>query len=153
MRPTLIYGLGRDKNISSIAVLIRLCGFFPLFGVAQGLRQPIHASHVTIARLQAMSHSGLVNQAYNISGAEILIYKVMVRKVFAVMEREPRFLRVPLLVFRLTLALLHLLPRFRAVSIGMAERMNQDLMFDHSDAIRDFDFKPGPFHLRRGDVD
>jgi len=57
------------------------------------------------------------------------------------------------LVFRLTLALLHLLPRFRSVSIGMAERMNQDLIFDHSDAIRDFDFKPGPFHLRRGDVD
>jgi uncharacterized protein YbjT (DUF2867 family) len=152
LRPTLIYGLGRDKNISSIAALIRRCGFFPLLGAAQGLRQPIHARHVAIACLQAMSHSELVNQAYNITGAETLSYKEMVRRVFTAMEREPRFLRVPLVVFRLTLALLHLLPRFRGVSIGMAERMNQDLVFDHSEARRDFGFKPGPFHLRRDDV-
>jgi nucleoside-diphosphate-sugar epimerase len=152
LRPTLIYGLGRDKNISSIATLIRRCGFFPLFGAAQGLRQPIHASHVAMACLQAMSHSGVVNQAYNISGSETLTYKEMVRRVFAAMGREPRFLRVPLVVFRLTLALLHLLPRFRGVSIGMAERMNQDMIFDHSHASRDFGFNPGPFHLPRGDV-
>ena len=152
LRPTLIYGLGRDKNISSIAALIRRCGFFPLLGKAQGLRQPIHAGYVATACLQALSHSGVVNQAYNISGSETLTYKEMVRRVFAAMGREPRFLRVPSVVFRLTLALLHLLPRFRGVTVGMAERMNQDLIFDHSDARRDFDFKPGPFHLRRGDV-
>jgi nucleoside-diphosphate-sugar epimerase len=152
LRPTLIYGLGRDKNISSIAALIRRCGFFPLLGAAQGLRQPIHASYVATACLQALSHSGVVNQAYNISGAETLTYKEMVRRVFAAMAREPRFLRVPSVVFRLTLALLHLLPRFRGVTVGMAERMNRDLIFDHSHARRDFGFKPGPFHLRRDDV-
>ncbi len=152
LRPTLIYGLGRDKNISSIAALIRRFGFFPLLGAAKGLRQPIHASHVAIACRQAMSHSGVVNQGYNISGSETLTYKEMVRRVFAAMGREPRFLRVPLVLFRVALALLHLLPRFRGVSIGMAERMNQDMIFDHSHASRDFGFNPGPFHLRRGDV-
>ena len=152
LRPTLIYGLGQDKNISSIAALIRRCGFFPLLGAAQGLRQPIHASHVAIACLQALRHSEVVNQAYNISGSETLTYKEMVSRVFAAMGREPRFLRVPLVVFRLTLALLHLLPRFRGVTVGMAERMNRDMVFDHNHARRDFGFKPGPFHLRRADV-
>lgn len=152
LRPTLIYGSGRDKNISSIAALIRRYGFFPLFGTAQGLRQPIHAGYVATACLQALSHSGVVNQAYNISGSETLTYKEMVRRVFAAMGREPRFLRVPSVVFRLTLALLHLLPRFQGVTVGMAERMNRDMIFDHSDARRDFGFKPGPFHLHRGDV-
>ena len=153
LRPTLIYGSGRDKNISSIAAVIRRCGFFPLLGAAQGSRQPIHASYVAIACLQALRHSGLVNQAYNISGSETLTYKEMVRRVFVAMGREPRFSRVPSVVFRLTLALLHLLPRFRGVTVGMAERMNRDMIFDHSDARRDFGFKPGSFHLRRGDVD
>ena len=40
LRPTLIYGLGRDKNIAEIARFIRRFGFFPLFGKAKGLRQP-----------------------------------------------------------------------------------------------------------------
>ena len=152
LRPTLIYGSGRDKNISSIAAVIRRCGFFPLLGAAQGSRQPIHASYVAIACLQALNHTGVVNQAYNISGSESLTYKEMVRRVFVAMGREPRFLRVPSVVFRLTFGLLHLMPRFRGVSMGMAERMNRDMIFDHSDARRDFGFKPGPFHLRRADV-
>ena len=49
LRPTLIYGLGRDKNISEIARFIIRFGFFPLLGRAHGLRQPIHAQDVAAA--------------------------------------------------------------------------------------------------------
>jgi len=152
LRPTLIYGAGRDKNISSIAGFIRRFGFFPLLGAAKGLRQPIHASDVATACFQALSHSEVVNQAYNISGGETLTYDDMVRRVFDAMGKKSRFLHIPRVVFRLVVALFHLVPRFRDVSIGMAERMNQDLIFDHSDAVRDFCFNPGPFHLHSSDV-
>ncbi len=152
LRPTLIYGAGRDKNISSIADFIRRFGFFPLLGAAKGLRQPIHASDVATACFQALSHSEVVNRAYNISGGETLTYDDMVRRVFDAMGKKSRFLHIPRVVFRLVVALLHLVPRFRDVSIGMAERMNQDLIFDHSDAVRDFCFNPAPFHLHSSDV-
>ena len=152
LRPTLIYGYGRDNNISSIATFIRRFGFFPLLGAAKGLRQPIHASDVATACLQVLSHSEVVNQAYNISGAETLTYDEMVRRVFDAMGKKSRFLHIPRVVFRLVVVLSHLVPRFRDVSIGMAERMNQDLIFDHSHAVRDFCFRPGPFNLHRGDV-
>lgn len=49
LRPTLIYGLGRDKNITEIARFIQRFGFFPIFGPAKGLRQPIHAEDVATA--------------------------------------------------------------------------------------------------------
>jgi uncharacterized protein YbjT (DUF2867 family) len=99
-----------------------------------------------------LSRSDVVNQAYNISGAETLTYDEMVRRVFEAMGKKSRFLHIPRAAFRLVVALSHFVPRSRGVSIGMAERMNQDLIFDHSDAVRDFSFKPGPFHLHRGDV-
>ncbi|MGI9320322.1 MAG: NAD-dependent epimerase/dehydratase family protein [Thiogranum sp.] len=153
LRPTLIYGSGRDKNISSIAGFIRRFGFFPLLGAAQGLRQPIHAGDVATACFQALSHSEVVNQAYNITGAETLTYDEMVRRVFDAMGKKPRFLHIHRIVFRLAVALSQFVPRYRNVSIGMAERMNRDLIFDHSDAVRDFCFNPGPFHLHRGDVE
>ena len=152
LRPTLIYGYGRDRNISSIASFIRRFRFFPLCGAAKGLRQPIHASDVATACFQALMHTELVNRSYNLSGAETLTYSEMVRRVFDAIGKKPRLLHVSPMAFHLLIALSRLIPRFRDVSLGMVERMNQDLIFNHSDAVRDFSFHPGPFHLHSGDV-
>jgi uncharacterized protein YbjT (DUF2867 family) len=68
LRPTLIYGLGRDKNLCEMARFVRRFGFFPLLGAAQGLRQPIHAQDVASACLAALRAPAAANRAYNISG-------------------------------------------------------------------------------------
>lgn len=145
LRPTLIYGLGRDKNIAEIARFIRHFGFFPLFGKANGLRQPIHAADVAGACLAALQAPCAANRAYNISGGETLTYRNMVARVFSALGRRPRLLTVPLWAFRLAVAMLRHLPRYRQWSIAMAERMNRDLVFDHAEAARDLGFKPRAF--------
>jgi uncharacterized protein YbjT (DUF2867 family) len=152
LRPTLIYGLGRDKNISEIARFIRRFGFFPLFGKATGLRQPVHSADVAAACVAALQMPGNANQAYNISGGESLRYSDMVVRIFAAVGRRPRLLTVPLWIFRLATAEMRLLPRYRQWSFAMAERMNRDLVFDHSDAVRDFGFNPRAFALAPEDV-
>ncbi len=152
LRPTLIYGLGRDKNITEIARFIRRFGFFPLFGKANGLRQPIHAADVAGACLAALQENGAANRAYNISGGETLTYRNMVTHVFSALDRHPYLLTVPLWTFRLTLMVLRSLPRYRQWSLAMAERMNQDLVFDHSEAVRDLNFKPRAFKLSAADL-
>ncbi|MFC6573774.1 NAD-dependent epimerase/dehydratase family protein [Pseudomonas brassicacearum] len=68
LRPTMIYGFGRDKNISQIARFIQRFGFFPLIGGGTGLRQPVHAGDVIQACLSAMSTPGLPSGGYNLSG-------------------------------------------------------------------------------------
>lgn len=152
LRPTLIYGLGRDKNISEIARFIRRFGFFPLLGKAQGMRQPIHAKDVSAACTAALRAPDAVNRAYNISGAETLTYRDMVARVFAALGCRPRLLTVPLWVFRLAVTMLRRLPRYRQWSAAMAQRMNQDLVFDHAKAVRDFGFKPRGFSLSADDL-
>nr|WP_186405536.1 NAD-dependent epimerase/dehydratase family protein [Candidatus Accumulibacter aalborgensis] len=152
LRPTLIYGLGRDKNIVEIARCIRRFGFFPVFGRADGLRQPIHAQDVAGACLAALQAVDVANRAYNISGGETLPYREMVVRVFAALGCPPRLLAVPLPAFRVAVSLLHCLPRYRHWSSAMAERMNQDLVFDHHDAQRDFAFEPRAFVLSQEDV-
>ena len=151
LRPTLIYGLGRDKNISEIARFIRRFGFFPVLGQAPGLRQPIHAEDVAAACVSALRVPYAENCAYNISGGEVLTYCDMVERVFVALGRRPRLLTVPFWVFRLSVAMLRCLPRYRQWSAAMAERMNRDLVFDHSEAARDFSFKPRPFVLAEDD--
>lgn len=152
LRPTLIYGLGRDKNIAEITRVIRRFGFFPLLGRANGLRQPIHAADVAGACLAALQAPCAVNRAYNIAGGETLPYRDMVARVFFALGRRPRFLHFPLWVFRLAVAMLRRLPRYRHWSVAMAQRMNLDLVFDLTEAARDLDFKPRPFVLTAGDL-
>jgi nucleoside-diphosphate-sugar epimerase len=152
LRPTLIYGLGRDKNISEITRFIRRFGFFPLFGKANGLRQPIHAMDVAGLCLAALQVPCVENRAYNISGGETLTYRNMVARVFVALGRRQRLLTVPLWAFRLAIIMLRRLPRYGQWSVAMAERMNQDLVFDHTDAARDLDFKPRIFVLTAEDL-
>ncbi|WP_299463101.1 NAD(P)-dependent oxidoreductase [uncultured Gimesia sp.] len=153
LRPTLIYGFGQDKNIAAVARLIRRLKFFPLLGRAKGLRQPIHADDVATACLQALRAQNIANQAYNISGAETLCYDEMIKRVFSALGRQPRYLRIPIFVFRIGAACFKFLPRFRNLTMGMAERMNVDLTFSHADASRDFQFEPRNFQLRPIDVE
>ena len=145
LRPTMIYGAGKDKNIAEITNFVRRFGFFPLFGSAQGLRQPVHANDVAFACLAALENISVANHAYNLSGGEALTYRDMVSRIFTSLGRPPRLVHVPLWFFRLGIALLHCLPRYRHWTAAMAERMNQDLCFDHTEASRDFGYLPKAF--------
>ncbi|MCG9033000.1 NAD-dependent epimerase/dehydratase family protein [Laribacter hongkongensis] len=152
LRPTLIYGQGRDKNISEMARFIRRFGFFPLLDSAQGLRQPIHAEDVAAACVAALPVPDAASRAYNLSGGETLTYREMVARVFTALGRPARLVTVPLWAFRLAVAMMRRLPRYRHWSAAMAERMKRDLVFDHTDAARDLGFKPRSFALMAEDV-
>ncbi len=152
LRPTLIYGLGRDKNIGEIARIISRFGFFPLFGQAKGLRQPIHANDVARACVSALRCHNIKHHEYNISGGEILNYREMVGRVFSALQKRPFFISVPLSLFKIIVFFMRFIPRYRHWTAAMAERMNDDLLFEHSDALRDLGFKPGLFELSEDDV-
>ena len=146
LRPTLIYGKGRDRTIAEMARFMIRFGFFPLLGQASGLRQPVHAEDVASACLASLISPRSYNRAYNISGGETLSYREMANRIFTALGRRPRLVTVPLRMFRLALAFLRILPRYRHWSAAMAERMNRDLVFDHAEAKLDLGYAPRSFH-------
>ncbi len=152
LRSTLIYGHGRDKNIAEIARFIDCFKFFPVFGVAKGLRQPVHVTDVASACLSALNALSLANCCYNITGGETLSYREMVKRVFQALDRTPRILTIPLWLFRIALWGLRLLPRYQHWTTAMASRMDQDLIFDCSDTKRDLKFFPRPFIVTTADL-
>lgn len=145
LRPTMIYGLGRDRNICEIARFILRFGFFPLLGSAQGLRQPVHVEDVAFACFTALQSKRASNHAYNLSGGEKLAYRNMVERIFQAMGKPVRFIRIPIWTFRLAIACFRVLPRYRYWSAAMVERMNVDMSFDYLEAARDFGFAPRLF--------
>ncbi len=152
LRPTLIYGFGRDKNISELALLICRFRFFPLPGPSNGLRQPVHASDIATACLAALKKTKVANRAYNLSGGETLTYREMVSRIFESLGLRPRFLTMsPSFIYMLQMLLKAFL-RYRHWNTSMVDRLNADLVFDHSDAARDLDFSPRAFRLTRDDL-
>lgn len=152
IRPTMIYGLGQDKNIAEIIRLIRRWGFFPMLGEGRGLRQPIRVEDVAKVCQAVIETTEKQNKAYNISGGETLSYKEMVKRIFVFLDKKPRFVHLPRWSFRLALLGLRLLPRFRNWSVAMADRMDRDLVFEHKDATAELGFAPCPFQLENRDL-
>jgi nucleoside-diphosphate-sugar epimerase len=146
-RPTLIYGANQDKNISFIRSIINKYHFFPLVGDGKGLRQPVHAHDLALACVQALHNSKTYNKSYNLSGGETLTYSDMVKRIFNSLGKKVIILKIPLPVFRLAIKLLKVLPRYRFLSMEMANRMNSDLNFSHAQATNDFNYQPMPFTL------
>ncbi|KVX04957.1 MAG: NAD-dependent epimerase/dehydratase family protein [Alcaligenes nematophilus] len=153
LRPTLIYGRSTDRNLSEIVRLIRKWGFFPILAGGKGRRQPIYVDDVARACIQALWAANAKNKAYNISGAEQLTYKEMIRRVFQVMGKSPRLVSIPMPIFNLALFFLKLIPKYKNWNADMVLRMNKDMVFDHDDARNDFDFKPQSFHLQARDIE
>lgn len=152
LRSTMIYGHGRDQNLSEIARIIRKTGFFPLLGSAQGLRQPVHVDDVASACLSALQNGAGQNNIYVVSGAEVISYREMVSRIFRAMGKKPLLLTCPDWLFRLSVGILKRFPRYRSWKPSMVERMNLDMAFPHDAAARDFGYSPRPFQLKRTDL-
>ncbi|MBN4076891.1 NAD-dependent epimerase/dehydratase family protein [Mariprofundus ferrooxydans] len=145
-RPTMIYCLGKDKNLSVIADEINRFRVFPLLGKGRGLRQPVHAEDLAKACVLAMYAPGNIgNKAYNLSGGEVLNYKSMVDRLFVSQGLSPRFIHIPVVLLRLLIHCLRMLPRYRYLTPDMADRMQKDMVFSHQEASDDFNYAPRSF--------
>ena len=143
LRPTLVYDGRRDKNVARIAALIRRLHFFPVAAPGRGLRQPLHADDLAAACIAALDATA--SRSYELAGAERLSYRAMVERIFAAQGLRPRVLPLPSALYRFAIALARVLPRYRGLTPEVADRMNQDMVFDYAPAARDLGFQPRGF--------
>jgi len=145
-RPTLIYGKGTDQNISFIMSMIRNFGFFPVAGDGFALRQPVHADDLAQAVLGVLKKEKTFDRAYNLSGGETLAYRDMVERIFASLNKKPRIFCINPFLYKCVITMIRkILPRYAFVKTSMVDRMSRDMVFEHLDAKKDFDYSPRNF--------
>lgn len=123
LRPTLIYGRGRDRSLSRLVAFARRWRVLPLPRGAGGLRQPVHADDVAAAVLAALRSPRPVPGHFDLPGGEALPFDEMVRRCLAVAAPGARMLALPGPVFRLGVALAG---RSAAPGEGVLARLRQD---------------------------
>lgn len=147
LRPTLVWGYGRDRNLSRWVALGRRLRWLPLPRGARGLRQPIHADQVAAAVLAALRASAPVPGLFDLPGGETLAYDEMVRRCLRAGARGARLLPVPAPLFRLGLALLGR----RGPGPGVLARLDRDLAYDRAPVQAALGLAPQPFAPRPED--
>ncbi|MES2670625.1 MAG: nucleoside-diphosphate sugar epimerase [Pseudomonadota bacterium] len=145
LRPTLVYGAGRDRNLNRIAQVARRFGRFVLPRDAIGLRQPVHAHDLADAAFHCIDAEASFGRPYALPGGETLAYRDMVARVLAVLTPAPRLHEVPSPVFNVVLAAAHAAGFALDFNEAAVARMRSDLVFDPADAQRDFGYSPRDF--------
>ena len=145
LRPTLVYGAGRDQTLARIAAMGRRMGFFVLPRGANGKRQPVHVDDLAHAALAVVDAPATDGKAYALPGGETLAYRNMVARTLAALDPPAKLWEVPMPVFRTALWLARKAGMMRGLTDDAVARMREDLVFDASPAWRDFGYAPRPF--------
>ncbi len=145
LRPTLVYGAGRDQTLARIAAMARRVGFFVLPRGAEGKRQPVHVDDLAMAALAVVEASATHGHAYSLPGGETLAYSDMVARTLASLNPPVKLWTLPMPVFRAVLSLSRLAGMMRGLTDDAVARMRDDLVFDAAPARRDFGYAPRKF--------
>ena len=137
LRPTMIYGTARDRNISRLLRFLKRWPVFPLCGNA--LWQPIYVEDLAEAVVAALDSPDTSHKSYNVPGAGPLRFAELLRTAARAVGRQVTLIPIPIeaavVAARLT----------RLVTPEQIRRLAEDKVFDYADAARDFGFAPRSF--------
>jgi uncharacterized protein YbjT (DUF2867 family) len=142
LRPTMIYGSSRDRNLCRLIRYLSRWPAIPIFGDGEYLQQPVYVGDVAAAVIQSLETQTTVGQTYNISGAEPLTYNQMIDIVCSLLGRNVRKIHLPARPVVSGLAFLEGLRIRLPVKAEQIQRLNEHKAFDHQAAARDFGYRP-----------
>ncbi|MGY0612878.1 MULTISPECIES: NAD-dependent epimerase/dehydratase family protein [unclassified Luteimonas] len=145
LRPTLVYGAGRDQTLSRIATMARRRGLFVLPRGATGLRQPVHVDDLAATAMAALDARGAGGRGYELPGGETLAYREMVARVLAALRPPARLVELPAPLFALLAAALRAGGGLQGFGAQAQARLREDLVFDIAPAAAALSHAPRPF--------
>jgi len=137
LRPTMIYGCGRDRNLSRLRGVAQRARLILLPASANGLRQPVHASDLAHAAIAALDRR--VQGVLELGGAHSLTYREMTERVLRTVPGPVWLQTVPDAIFS------RLMAWTKALDRGQIERLNVDQCADLGPAARELGFSPRGF--------
>jgi nucleoside-diphosphate-sugar epimerase len=144
IRPTMIYGNQRDRNIHKLVKIVNKYALVPIIGNGEGLMQPIYAQDLATVIARAYLDKVAIGKAYNVAGKEPVSYFEVLQLIAENLGKKRRFIRVP---FSLALAAGFIAEKFYngLITSEKVKRLREDKVFDYSEAEKDLNFSPVSF--------
>ena len=145
LRPTLIYGNGRDQSLTPMLGLARRWRLLPWPRAAIGLRQPVHVDDLAGAVMQCLQRPETAGRCFDLPGGETLSVATMLKRGASVLAPEVHLLPMPLWAFGLALKIAARSSGEAASARGIVQRLRHDQLFDAGPAHEAFGYVPRRF--------
>ena len=96
IRPTMIYGTPRDRNIWRLIKYLDRWPVIPIVGSGRAIQQPVFVDDLARAVVQAIEANGAIREEYNLAGPDALTFSGMVDTVCCVLNRRVRKIHIPI---------------------------------------------------------
>lgn len=145
IRPTMIYGGSKDKNMHFLIEYLRKHSVIPILGNGRFLQQPVYVEDVASAVVDSLSVRKTIGNSYNIAGRSPISFDEIIDTICNILGKKILKIHIP---YHLSLSLVAMSqifqqsPRF---TTGQVRRLNEDKVFDYSKAKEHFGYDPSPF--------
>ncbi len=145
LRPTMIYGSPRDRNMWRLIRFMRYSPIVPVFGDGNYLQQPIYVGDVAQAVVSSLCNDQTIGKSYNIAGKAPLTYNQIIDTVARQMRKRVWKAHIPSAPVIGFLGLLERLHIPFPIKAEQVLRLNENKNFSYEEAKRDFGFSPLSF--------
>jgi nucleoside-diphosphate-sugar epimerase len=145
LRPTMIYGSERDRNICRLINFLNKSPVIPILGSGDHLQQPVYVQDVAEAIRQSLENEETLEKAYNIAGATPLTYNAVIDIMCLFLGRRCVKIHLPLRLSLLAVKVGMLIPGLPSISREQVLRLNENKAFDIENARQDFGYSPLSF--------
>ncbi len=145
LRPTMIYGDLKDRNVSQFIKMIDKIRIMPVINNGRSLIQPVYASDLGTAYYKVlMNPIQTMNKQYNLSGEKQVEMIDFLKLISKQLNKKTFFIYVPLSLGVLIAKIIKLVTFNKINYIEKVQRMGEDRNYSHENAITDFGYNPIP---------
>lgn len=145
LRPTMIYGSSRDRNIWRLIRWLKTIPVIPVMGNGNYLMQPVYVGDVAQAIILSLNSERTITKCYNIAGGHPLTYNQLIDTVGEKLNRRVLKIHLPAKLSVRFLKLIELLGLKLPIKSEQIERLNENKDFAIEKAREDFNFQPRSF--------
>ena len=145
LRPTMLYGLDRDKNILQIIRFMRRFRFYPMIGSGNAKKHPVYVGDVAAAVVSCLTDENVIKKDYIIAGATPIKHREMLKAIKRNLPFKAYIIRVPVFFAYIAVFLYKIIKPESYINYAMVKRVNEDVCYDIGLAQRDFGYSPVDF--------
>ena len=144
LRPSMIYGSLRDKNMHKLIKFLYRYPMFPLFGAGRSLMQPVYVEDLATGIVSTIANYKTAYQEYNLAGPKGITYLNIVEIILAKLNRKVVKVNIDTSLAAFMVHYLQNIPAF-PITEEQVLRLQEDKVFDISKAASELGYSPRDF--------
>lgn len=142
LRPTLIYGSHRDRNLAVLIRLVKRYPVFPVPGEGSNLLQPVYVEDVANGVVSSLSSEKTIRRVYNVAGPDAVSLNDLLAMISSYLGVRRAFVHLPLSLSALLVSAARAMNKKFRFDRDMILRLSEDKVFKIDDAREDFGYAP-----------